>query len=192
MSNEVNARLAQLEAQGAGSSDGWNGVDNINPVGTKPKSGSDAIEFKQASDMLNGTYTDRAGNIHHVDADGNPIDVQAPVEDSREKLGKYSGIASVQDSTTLESKHTAAYESGDSTAIQSSISDQLISRFHTQMDAYGSNPKAVWQDVQTYAKTNLDNATRKEFNRTMSNGTGPEKQQAVTNLINSFANHNNI
>jgi|TARA_B110000902_G_scaffold264896_1_gene347594 hypothetical protein len=195
--SEANARIAQLEAQGAGNTDGWDNVNNM--ADTNKVNTIQASEMTQATELLSNVYTDRAGVQHVVDAEGNPtgqtVDEANTHKTQEEKATKqarsidevsYVDMTSVQNQEILDNTATEAYMSGDGDAMQSAINDTITTQFAAQMDQYKSTPQGVWKDIRAYAKANRTNGQRSAFNDTMASGTGVERQQAINTLLNDF------
>ncbi len=189
MSNntDVIARVQQLEAQGAGRNEGWESMiasDNTNGQSLQTQ------ELKQSKELLGSVYTDRNGVQHNVDADGNPVDTNTAVqqdgvsEDRTE--ASYVLMNDITNKELTQANAAKAYASGNAKDMTHAIHEELLANFAPQMDAYKSSPKAVWQDVQKFAKASRTNNERKVFNEVMAGGTGQERQEAISDLIQSF------
>jgi len=191
MSNpEVVARVQQLESQGSGPTDGWSSmIASNNPTGNTQS--LENTEVVQARELLGNVYTDRNGTTHHVDANGNPIDTSAPVQQdnvSEGDTGTYAAQLAITNPELTQKNAMTAYESGNGEQMRYAINETLVANFAQQMDTHNSNPQAVWNDVTAYAKANKTNNQRKVFNEVMQSGSGAERQTAINSLIQDFKN----
>ena len=187
MSNpDVIARVQALESQGAGKSDGWDSMIASNPT---PRQSLETTEVTQAKELLGNVYTDRSGVTHHVDANGNPIATNAPVEPdnaTQGDTGSYAAQLAITNPELTQKNAMTAYESGNGEQMRYAINETLVANFSKEMDAHQSSPAKVWVDVQKFAKANKTNNQRKVFNEVMASGSGTDRAEAINDLIQQF------
>lgn len=202
MDNQAQARMAQLEAGGAGSSDGWAGVNKHNTVGNNPAA-NQSRGVVEATNQINGVYVDRHGMQHNVDSEGNPIatvesnnrleaDTATPVDsgtgtDTDEGQAiSYVKMQAASNPALTEKNIQAGFESGNGKDMTYAINQMIAGKYAAQIDAHKSNPTAVWDDIRKFSKEHIPSAQRQSFNDVMANGSGQDRQAEIQSLINKY------